>query len=310
MKLLFENWRDYQSQVLYEQELESFFNKHFGVLDEGIMADVINAGRTIKDAIVNVIDDMKDWAQEKIVAFVKFMGQKMMAFIKELRSKGIFKKYQARKEIHAVKLLMTNKHIDLAVMIFTALAKLTGGFAIDKIAQMPEIIKKFKEVLDSPVEGLTGLLGDVSDVVKIIKKFISYREDLNDPALGTQFRNWADYGGLAELLSSEASIIEEKKNPRVPRKKGQPAKSKKHSDLYTDEDPKGTIHGLGYKDEATARASVTKIRNSGRSHAHKTQAAIAMEQRAKAAGKSKEAAIFRKFIEQQKKKTKSKNKKK
>ena len=250
MKLLFENWREYQSQVLYEQELEFFFNKHFGALDEGIMADVINAGRTIKDAIINVIDDMKEWAEEKIVAFVKFMGQKMMAFIKELRSKGIFKKYQARKEMHSVKLLMTNKHIDLAVMIFTALAKLTGGFAIDKIAQMPE------------------------------------------------------------LLSSEASIIEEKKNPRVPRKKGQPAKSKKHSDLYTDEDPKGTIHGLGYKDEATARASVTKIRNSGRSHAHKTQAAIAMEQRAKAAGKSKEAAIFRKFIEQQKKKTKSKNKKK
>jgi hypothetical protein len=33
-----------------------------------------------------------------------------------------------------------------------------------------------------------------------------------------------------------------------------------------------------------------------------------MEQRAKAAGKTKEAAIFRKFIEQQKKKTKAKNK--
>ena len=104
--------------------------------------------------------------------------------------------------------------------------------------------------------------------------------------------------------------VNEKKNPRIPRKKGQPAKSKKHSDLYTDEDPKGTIHGLGYKDEATARASVAKIRKSNRSHAHKTQAAIAMEQRAKAAGKSKEAAIFRKFIEQQKKKTKAKNKKK
>tara|TARA_Y100001972_G_C7666717_1_gene337340 strand:+ start:7156 stop:8496 length:1341 start_codon:yes stop_codon:yes gene_type:complete len=95
-------------------------------------------------------------------------------------------------------------------------------------------------------------------------------------------------------------------NKRIPRKKGQPAKSKKHSDLYTDEDPKGTIHGLGFKDESTARASVSKIRNSSRSHAHKTQAAIAMEQRAKAAGKSAEAAIFRKFIEQQKKKTKAK----
>ena len=99
-------------------------------------------------------------------------------------------------------------------------------------------------------------------------------------------------------------IIIEKK--RVPRKKGQPAKSKKHSDLYTDEDPKGTIHGLGFKDVAKARASVAKIRKSSRSHAHKTQAAIAMEQRAKAAGKTSEAAVFRKFIEQQKEKTKTK----
>ena len=48
----------------------------------------------------------------------------------------------------------------------------------------------------------------------------------------------------------------ESSNPRIPRKKGQPAKSKKHSDLYTDEDPKGTIHGLGFKDESTARSSV------------------------------------------------------
>jgi multimeric flavodoxin WrbA len=95
---------------------------------------------------------------------------------------------------------------------------------------------------------------------------------------------------------------------RIPRKKGQKRKSKKHSDLYTDEDPKGTIHGLGFKDEATARASVTKIRKSGRSHAHKIQAAVAMEQRARAAGKSGPAAIYRKYINSMKKKTKAKKK--
>ena len=97
---------------------------------------------------------------------------------------------------------------------------------------------------------------------------------------------------------------------RIPRKKGQKAKSKKHSDLYTDEDPKGTIHGLGFKDDATARSSVAKIRKSGRSHAHKIQAAVAMEQRARAAGKSGPAAIYRKYINSMKKKTKAKNKKK
>jgi len=101
--------------------------------------------------------------------------------------------------------------------------------------------------------------------------------------------------------------VNEESNPRIPRKKGQPANSKKHSDLYTDENPKGTIHGLGFKDVATAKASVTKIRNSSRSHAHKIQAAVAMEQRAREMGKTSEAAVYRKYINTMKKKTKKMN---
>ena len=95
--------------------------------------------------------------------------------------------------------------------------------------------------------------------------------------------------------------------PRIPRKKGQPAKSDKHSDLYTDEDPRGTIHGLGFKDVKTAEASVAKIKKSDRTHAHKIQAAIAMEQRARVMGKTAEAAVYRKYINQMKKKTKKMN---
>jgi hypothetical protein len=101
--------------------------------------------------------------------------------------------------------------------------------------------------------------------------------------------------------------MSEMNNPRIPKKPGQPDKSDKHSDLYTDEDPKGTIQGLGFKDIATAKKSVSKIKNSGRSHAHKIQAAIAMEQRAKVMGKSSESAIFRSFINSMKEKTKKMN---
>tara|TARA_B100001287_G_scaffold276478_1_gene287464 strand:+ start:1224 stop:1784 length:561 start_codon:yes stop_codon:yes gene_type:complete len=93
-------------------------------------------------------------------------------------------------------------------------------------------------------------------------------------------------------------------NKRIPRKKGQPANSKKHSDLYTDENPKGTIKGLGFKDVETAKASVAKIKSSGKTHAHKIQAAIAMEQRARVMGKTAEAAVYRKYINAMKKKTK------
>ena len=95
--------------------------------------------------------------------------------------------------------------------------------------------------------------------------------------------------------------------PRKPRKKGQPAGSKKHSDLYTDENPKGTIHGLKFATVKDAQKSVSKIRGSGKTHAHKIQAAIAMEQRAKAAGKKSAAGVYRKFINQMKKKTKKRN---
>ena len=98
--------------------------------------------------------------------------------------------------------------------------------------------------------------------------------------------------------------------PRIPRKKGQPAGSDKHSDLYTDENPRGTIHGLGFKDVETAKASVKKIEGSDRTHAHKIQAAIAMEQRARVMGKTAEAAVYRKYIEKMKKKTKEMRKKK
>ena len=47
------------------------------------------------------------------------------------------------------------------------------------------------------------------------------------------------------LLEQLLRTIKRKK--RIP---GQKAGSDKHSDLYTDENPKGTIHGLGFTDAA------------------------------------------------------------
>ena len=94
--------------------------------------------------------------------------------------------------------------------------------------------------------------------------------------------------------------------PRIPRKKGQPAGSKKHSDLYTDENPRGTIHGLKFATVQDAKDSVKKIENSGKKHAHKVQAAVAMEQRAREMGKTAEAAVYRKYIEKMKRITKLK----
>ena len=64
---------------------------------------------------------------------------------------------------------------------------------------------------------------------------------------------------------------------------------------------------LKFATEEDAEKSVNKIKNSGRSHAHKIQAAVASEQRAKAAGKTSAAGVYRTFINAMKKKTKAKN---
>ena len=119
--------------------------------------------------------------------------------------------------------------------------------------------------------------------------------------------NYVSYENEGLVKKAWLYDIQMSEEPRIPRKKGQPAGSDKHSDLYTDENPKGTIKGLGFKDPETARASVNKIKNSGKTHAHKIQAAVAMEQRAKEMGKSAEAAIYRKYINQMKEITKKKN---
>ena len=135
------------------------------------------------------------------------------------------------------------------------------------------------------------------------KAYKMVRKLVKNPPSTSIAKNW-----IANEIKKKKMKEDIDEAPRIPRKKGQPAGSKKHSDLYTDENPKGTIHGLGFKDVETARASVKKIEYSGKTHAHKIQAAIAMEQRARVMGKTQEAAIYRAYINKMKKKTKEMNK--
>ena len=148
--------------------------------------------------------------------------------------------------------------------------------------------------------GLMSSFGAILDAPPEVKDTDALKLQIEDiyPRVVTQEEENSKLEALQNLFSN---LVEE---PRIPRKKGQPAGSDKHSDLYTDENPVGTIKGLGFKDVKTARASVKKIEGSDRTHAHKIQAAVAMEQRAKEMGKTAEAAIYRSYIEKMKKKTK------
>ena len=113
---------------------------------------------------------------------------------------------------------------------------------------------------------------------------------------------------IADLSATRLNLVA-KATKRVARKKGQHRGSSSHSDLYTDENPKGTIHGLKFATVDDAKASVAKIEKSGKTHAHKIQAAIAMEQRARVMGKTGPADVYRAYINKMKKKTKQRRKK-
>ena len=134
---------------------------------------------------------------------------------------------------------------------------------------------------------------DYPKVRKAAEKIATGQVTVGTPA---KFRKW---------YSERGGIINEAK--RIPRKKGQHRGSSSHSDLYTDENPKGTIKGLKFATVDDAKKSVSKIKGSGKSHAHKIQAAVAMEQRAREMGKTAQAAVYRSYINQMKKKTKEKN---
>jgi len=140
------------------------------------------------------------------------------------------------------------------------------------------MVKSLKEYLGVPTIRVGGLdsIHPMTSLGKMDDRPPKGKGSRDSRAMGLQ----ANYRGRG--VGTIKPMLSADKN-RIARKPGQPAGSDKHSDLYTDENPKGTIHGLGFTDAKTARTSINKIKGSGKTHAHKMQAAIAMSQRAKVA---------------------------
>ena len=73
--------------------------------------------------------------------------------------------------------------------------------------------------------------------------------------------------------------------------------------LYTDENPKDTV-SIKYAPLADAQATVRKVKNINKPYARKIQILTVLEQRAKVAGKNKQAQVAKKAKEQLRKKHK------
>ena len=153
-----------------------------------------------------------------------------------------------------------------------------------------DIIKKLnivrKELKLEPVKEdkeMDDFLDDLANNTPNSDQFDEVSDKLKLKVLARKIKRLKDKAFKRTFSSLKSPLFAGEDAKRIPKKPGQKDKSDKHSDLYTDEDPRGTIHGLGFTDGAKARQSVNKIKNSGRTHAHKIQAAIAMSQRAKVA---------------------------
>ena len=72
------------------------------------------------------------------------------------------------------------------------------------------------------------------------------------------YHNYNFVKPVADLNAMRLNLIA-KTTKRIARKKGQHRGSSSHSDLYTDENPKGTIHGLKFATVQDAKDSVKKI---------------------------------------------------
>jgi len=196
--LILETMQEQQGLVTEEEIIE--------LLTPSLEEGMLDIGRGLWSATKDVLEKMKDWAKEKIIEFCKKIGAKLKQFFRALKQKGVLKKYAARKEIDAVNILLTNKHIDLAVLIFTAIFKLAGGYALEKLLDAPETLQKVLNILGmiragNVVGAVKELFGDLSDLKDTINKAIEYSKDTRKQGAGfTALGNYEELGGLAEIL--------------------------------------------------------------------------------------------------------------
>lgn len=213
-----------------------------------------------------------------------------------------------------IKKFAKTKHADLPVKVQEILsyiyeANAVSGGKIHKFITGKNLTFKGKKYANLEFEVLRVDNNSKLVTLRILSPKELFGKELNVPFKTIRRGPFlkTDTSKLEQVDNLPSMVESTEKNRRIPRKKGQHRNSSSHSDLYTDENPKGTIKGLKFATVDDAKKSVNKIKRSGRSHAHKIQAAIAMEQRARVMGKTSQAAVYRAYINKMKRKTKEKN---
>jgi hypothetical protein len=204
MNLIMESWRSFTNSTITEQEVEIVEAAYAELMESMLNEGLLSAGAALWNATKEKLQQFSDWTESQVQALAKKLGQGLINFLNLLKQKGVLKKYKARKEVNAIKLLLTKKHISLATTIFVAIAKLTGGYAVELVTKSKEIIETISDVLAAIVSGdikeVIAILfgGEAPDVIELIKKFVEYSKDAK--SFAGKAGAWDVFGGLAENL--------------------------------------------------------------------------------------------------------------
>jgi hypothetical protein len=207
IKIVIKNSEDFKKseQTLFESagfnQMEAKLFENFE-LQEGAM----DFGARLLNGVKGIYDSLKSWKHDKIVAFVKKMGNAYFDLVTKARHKRLISRPQSNKEQAAIKLLLTKEHVDLAVSIFSAIFQLAGGYVVEKFLEMPETLKKIGEILTKIQGGdfivaLKELFGDVEDLMDTIKQAVAFSKQLKKPNVGLAIGDYSEFGGLAEIFN-------------------------------------------------------------------------------------------------------------
>jgi len=189
MKLILENWREFEHQLKIEEE----FKQHQEDLREilrsngwgedlllefslsGIGSSIASGVSSAWAAIKGKLQQAKDWTYEKYLSAVKPLINKIQEIIDWGRQRGLLGRHRARDEKHAFELLKTKKYIKLGYTFLSALV----GTVLDQITELPEkieIIKNFISAASSASwEDLCTMLSipceEIGELVGSLKTF-------------------------------------------------------------------------------------------------------------------------------------------
>ena len=175
MKLIIENWRRCERQLVWEQEFEQIFEE-LTLLEEGVLGNMWGA-------VKGTIDRFSEWGKEQFEKFVKFALEKVNAFISKLKQAGKIGKNLQRRVYRVLNILKLPKYLKVAAGILAGLLKLLTP------AKVVDLFESFELLLSSnPLDALKKILGfsDIEEYTELAGGIKDFASDVRNPLVGTK----------------------------------------------------------------------------------------------------------------------------